>query len=670
MKNIYLWNKGIASGKLVPLLWFSAKTYFETNGTNVDLWNWGDPFIDEKSLDLILSECEKNPPDIFGFSIYVWSCIDADVVAKKIKNLYPKCLIIYGGPQNDIKYSSNFFIKRPWVDLVVPGDVYGEPILCHILSNFDSLKHSEIPEVYYQKNGITFKSKHEFVKRSFIWPKNIFKAQKKYFDFDKTNSLVIYESSRGCPYKCIYCDWGGGTYTKVVKKPLETVFSELEFLCANGIENFFIADANFGIFKEDIQIIKYLITLKKKYGYPKTVTLENAKNNLSRVLEIQELLIVNGLTSHYKISVQNPHDEIKKNIERVDIPFDEHLTAIRKLKEKYDAPIQIETILGLPGDSYQLTLDSIDLFQVEGIDSYRPSIWNLLPETPAYSPEMREKFKLQTKQFELYSFPFRYKLDQEKDHGVNTFQSAQLLLSENVIGTYSYSPKEWCDMLVVIAISCSAKTLGMGVITKYLKENYDINPSYLYDFVYKELIMKKEFSDKNLNTKLGEINHNLYRLINDPNETSIEFDIDPEFPLLFSLPVYFTFLVMLYPQDFFSTLCNKLSKKFADDKFIDLITYLTGVMIDINYDPAMKRKFICNYNWYGYYTTNIPLTNGVYEYIINDELIKHSGSIDFEYSDFPTILDSIQKTKQFFYHRASNQARKKYAQYISESRLK
>ena len=670
MKNIYLWNKGIASGKLVPLLWFSAKTYFETNGTNVDLWNWGDPFIDEKSLDLILSECEKNPPDIFGFSIYVWSCIDADVVAKKIKNLYPKCLIIYGGPQNDIKYSSNFFIKRPWVDLVVPGDVYGEPILCHILSNFDSLKHSEIPEVYYQKNGITFKSKHEFVKRSFIWPKNIFKAQEKYFDFDKTNSLVIYESSRGCPYKCIYCDWGGGTYTKVVKKPLETVFSELEFLCANGIENFFIADANFGIFKEDIQIIKYLITLKKKYGYPKTVTLENAKNNLSRVLEIQELLIVNGLTSHYKISVQNPHDEIKKNIERVDIPFDEHLTAIRKLKEKYDAPIQIETILGLPGDSYQLTLDSIDLFQVEGIDSYRPSIWNLLPETPAYSPEMREKFKLQTKQFELYSFPFRYKLDQEKDHGVNTFQSAQLLLSENVIGTYSYSPKEWCDMLVVIAISCSAKTLGMGVITKYLKENYDINPSYLYDFVYKELIMKKEFSDKNLNTKLGEINHNLYRLINDPNETSIEFDIDPEFPLLFSLPVYFTFLVMLYPQDFFSTLCNKLSKKFADDKFIDLITYLTGVMIDINYDPAMKRKFICNYNWYGYYTTNIPLTNGVYEYIINDELIKHSGSIDFEYSDFPTILDSIQKTKQFFYHRASNQARKKYAQYISESRLK
>jgi hypothetical protein len=63
------------------------------------------------------------------------------------------------------------------------------------------------------------------------------------------------------------------------------------------------------------------------------------------------------------------------------------------------------------------------------------------------------------------------------------------------------------------------------------------------------------------------------------------------------------------------------------------------------------------------------LTNGVYEYIINDELLKHSGSIDFEESDFPKILDPIQKMKQFFYHRASNPARKKYAQYISERKL-
>ena len=184
-KNIYLWSKGITAGRLIPVLWFSSKTYFESNGTNVDSWNWCDPFIDEKSLDDILLECKKNPPDIFGFSIFIWNCIDADIVAKKIKELYPKCLIIYGGPQNDIKYSSDFFLKHPWVDLVVPGDVYGEPILCQILNTFENFKAADIPEVYYQKHGITFKSKHEFVKRSFVWPKNIFLAQEKYFNFDK-----------------------------------------------------------------------------------------------------------------------------------------------------------------------------------------------------------------------------------------------------------------------------------------------------------------------------------------------------------------------------------------------------------------------------------------------------------------------------------------------------
>jgi putative methyltransferase len=335
IKNLYLWNRNIFNSSVISPFWFSCKTYFEENGQTIDQWSWQDPFLYHKTKDEIFKICEESPPAIFGFSLYIWNHLEADEIAQEIKRRYPSCLIIYGGPQIDIKYSNNFFNEKPWVDLVVPSDVYGEVILTYILDHYDNLTYSDIPEVYYQKQGIKFKSRHEFVKRSFVWPTNIYLKQKEYLNIDTKNSLVIYESTRGCPYKCSYCDWGGGTYTKIVRKPMDTILSELETLAQNKFEHFYFTDANFGIFKDDIKILEYVVALKEKYGYPKVVNVENAKNNLDRVIEIQKLLIKSKLSFFYKISIQNPDDEIKKNIDRIDIPFTKQLESIIELKSNF-----------------------------------------------------------------------------------------------------------------------------------------------------------------------------------------------------------------------------------------------------------------------------------------------------------------------------------------------
>jgi len=653
----------------LPILWFTSKTYYEERGSKVNEWNWCDPFIDELSTDALLEYCEKHPPNIFGFSVFLWSYLEIDVIAKTIKELYPDCLIVYGGPQNNNKYSFDFFQKKPWVDVVVPGDVYGEPILCQILDQFDNLNIADIPEVFYHRKGFQFKSKVQFAKRDFTWPKNIFKSQEKYFNFDTNNSMVVYETSRGCPYKCIYCDWGGGVYTKVVKKPIETVFAELEFLCSHNIETFYISDANFGIFKEDIDIIKHVATLKKKYGYPKSVMVENAKNNLDRVMEIQEVLISNKLSFYYKLSVQNPHDDIKKNIERVDIPFEDHLAAIRKLREKYNAPILIETILGLPGDSYQRTLESIDLFQSHDIEGFRPSIWQLLPETPAFGPEMREKFQIKTKWFEIYTVPFRYKNNAIVDQGVSGIANKNPMFSENVISTYSYSEQEWCDMLVLTMLSGVGKTVGMDFLIKYINDVHDRSPSFYYDHLYREIVVNKKFNDPILNDKLGDIPTKLYNLLEDPSATTIEFDIGKDFPLLLAPYVYVVFTIMLYPKEFFTSVTNYFANLLDDDKILDLGIFLTQIMIDIDYDPNIGRKFITEYNWYSYYNNERALVKSKYEYTLLDSQLKFVSNDDNEYSDYPSHSDPIQKMKQFFYHRASNPSRKKYAQKIVEQEI-
>lgn len=669
MKNIYLWNKSIYSGIVVPTLWFSAKTYYEENGSHTNEWAWHDPYIHEKSFEHVLELCAINPPNLFGFSLYIWSHIEANKLAQEIKRRYPKCLIVYGGPQIDIKYSNNFFTSHPWVDLVVPSDVYGEPIIQHILDNFDSLKHQDIPEVYYHKGGIKFKSQHDFVKRSFKWPTNIFKNNQDHFDFDKTNSLAIYETTRGCPYKCTYCDWGGGTFTKVVKKPLDTIYSEIETLCKNKIENFFIADANFGIYKEDVSIAQHIVAMKNKYGYPLSVTVENAKNNLARVIEIQRILMENKLVFWYKISVQNSNDEIKKNIDRVDIPFEDYLKEILKLKQEYDAPVMVETILGLPGDSYARTLESIDLYHRSTVDIFRSAIWNLLPEAPAYDPVHRKKFDIKTKWFEIYTHSFRYKPSALVDAGVVTISNSDSMYVENVISTYSYSKYEWCDMFAVSMLSSMASTVGLNFLTEFLDREYNIGPGAVYDVLYKEIIVNKQFTDPILNEKLSKLPENLYELVDNPDVLKLEFDIDENFPLYLAPHVYVAFIIMLYPQDFFTTVTKHFADKLQDNRLHDLGLFLTNIMIDLDYNPTQQRRFVTTHNWYSYIINHKPLINSSFEYIIVDKLLKFTGTNSVEYSDYPDTNDIYQKIKQFFYHRASNPARIKYASNIVEREL-
>ena len=663
-KNIYLWSNGI-TGKVLPILWFSAKTYYEEYGNKIDQWLWHEPFIHEWSDEKLFAYLKDNPPTIFGFSVYVWSYSKIKKLSKKISELYPDCLIIWGGPQISIKYENDFFTKHPEVKIVVPSDVYGEAILCHILDKFNNgkVKEVDIPEIYFQRSGMKLKSKIPFIKKDFVWPTNIFKAQKDYFHSDMANSLAIYESTRGCPYRCSYCDWGGGTFTKTIKKPLETVFSELEFLAEQKVEWFYFADANFGIFKDrDLQIIEYVAKLKERFGYPQIVNVENAKNNLERVLQIQEILIKNKLAPFYKISIQSVHDDVKKNIERVDIPFEEQYEKVKELQNKYDAPILIETILGLPGDSYKKTLETIEVLETKEIGSFRPAIWNLLPEAPAYDPVERKKWGIKTKWLKIITHPFRLKENKNIEGVTATFWDNDVLL-ENVIETKSYDRIEWCDMFVLTIISGTSKSIGLSKLVKYLNEEENIPIVEFYNSFYQNLVKKKKFLNKELNERIAGLPTMLYDLV-DPDSPSTDFDINigDFFPGYLSPNLFFIFSVMLHPSQFYKSIEMLMLPRVKDkEKLRDLTNYLINSFIDIDFDPKFGRKFNTQYNWFEYFENDkYQLTPSRYTFKVLDKHLKFVGSIDSEFSDYPEIDDYNQKVIQFFYHRAYNMPRPKF----------
>ena len=63
--------------------------------------------------------------------------------------------------------------------------------------------------------------------------------------------MPVIETNRSCPYRCTFCAWGIGTQ-KLLKFDEERVLSEIEYIAkrCNKTPTMFIADANFGIFRE------------------------------------------------------------------------------------------------------------------------------------------------------------------------------------------------------------------------------------------------------------------------------------------------------------------------------------------------------------------------------------------------------------------------------------
>ena len=69
-------------------------------------------------------------PDVVAFCCYVWNTSFQSIIAKKIKELYPNCLIIVGGPHIPIK-QDKWFKDHPYIDIAVVNE--GEEIFENVL---------------------------------------------------------------------------------------------------------------------------------------------------------------------------------------------------------------------------------------------------------------------------------------------------------------------------------------------------------------------------------------------------------------------------------------------------------------------------------------------------------------------------------------------------------
>lgn len=296
-------------------------------------------------------------PYVVAFSNYMWNFKFNLKLAKKIKELFPQCCIIFGGHQ--IADTKEWLEKYEFIDFAIygEGEVAFSQILVELNKNGD---FSKIQNISFRDNGTVVKTDE----KSLCIDINTIPSPyiNGIFDDIVKNSsdkfAAVIETARGCPYHCAYCDWGD--YDLPVRRfSKERVTAEIKWLAENKIVFVVLADSNFGMVESDNEIVDTFIEAKNSYGYPKAVEMAFAKFSSARIFEMNKKIYENNMSRGATLSMQTLHPEALRNIGRENMTR-ENFSNLMKLYSGHNIPAYTELILGLPGETFESFCEGID----------------------------------------------------------------------------------------------------------------------------------------------------------------------------------------------------------------------------------------------------------------------------------------------------------------------
>lgn len=407
-------------------------------------------FLDTIYKRELLNECvnKLKKSDIVFFSIYVWNEKISLKIGEELKKINKDILLVYGGPSvpdNKFGLAENFLKENNFIDLIVHQE--GERTALQIVENFPNKNYDNIDNVSYIKNSKYFNKPNLPRLRDFESVPSPYLSG--VFDnLIKNNPnehwLASWETNRGCPFSCAFCDWGSATASKVSRMDLDRVFRELDWFSNHKVEFIFCCDANFGMLPRDFEIAKKAAENKKKYGFPQVLSVQNTKNARERAYKVQKLLAENGLSKGVTLAMQSVNPHTLEAIKRDNISLDDY-AELQKRFAKDNIPTYTEFILGLPGDSYDDFANGVsDVIQSGQHNRIQYNNLTILPNAEMNMPDYKKKYKIKTVTGPIVNV--HGSLDENPADGIAEEQHV-------VISTSTLSKEDWIKSRVYASIS-------------------------------------------------------------------------------------------------------------------------------------------------------------------------------------------------------------------------
>jgi radical SAM superfamily enzyme YgiQ (UPF0313 family) len=370
-------------------------------------------------------------PDVLAFSTYVWSERYSLEVARRARARHPGAFVVFGGPSvpRHPERAKAFLAEHPFIDALAFGE--GESSFPEILLALrDGTPLADVAGLALRGDIITA-PRERIVDFS--------AAASPYLDgtFDallgaQPPGAALLETNRGCPFACTFCDWGQAIASKVNELPLERLHEELSWIARRQIPYIYIVDANFGIRRRDLEIVRAIGRIKAATGFPRYVFFHLVKNATERHLDVVFALREAGIATHLALSAQDFEPSVLVAVKRDNILLQRALD-LRRLCHERGIPTFNEMILGLPEQTYASFASSM----VKAVTPYPGDAFQLylaraLPNAEMASPEERARYGLQTRRVRIGSF--------HRDDAADAWVPE---LEEIVVGTSAMPLPDW-----------------------------------------------------------------------------------------------------------------------------------------------------------------------------------------------------------------------------------
>lgn len=396
-RNFYAWN----------LTWMFTKTHYDHHGLYSQYVEWIEPIYDWYDIPTVIDAVKRCvDADVIMFSNYIWNYADNDIAACWIKQNHPHILTITGGPQ--VEVSRKDFYNRYWMydyicEPTMPAEIYMQDWI-------DQYFGSTVPD----HAKIAFDTKSNGLKKSFFYPyvsvyrehKDYIARAKAYFESRGMPVSMTYESTRGCPFRCTFCEWGGGTGTKLEKKTIEQIRDDLDCIEELGFKTIDLIDSNIGMLeKRDFEMLDLLRRKGMRIhvlSLLKTEKFERKKRIIDKLMDL-------GLRAN--LSVQTFSAEALENAQRPDLTLEEQMELCRHIRQRiveergeefFLQPAStikeiasVEFIMGMPGSTIDDFYNEFEMMEILRSWSDPRFEYSYLPATEASSAEDLEKLQVE-----------------------------------------------------------------------------------------------------------------------------------------------------------------------------------------------------------------------------------------------------------------------------------
>lgn len=335
-----------------------------------------DMIVEKMGYDTLENEIKKRRPDVVGITTTTFTLIDSIITAKIIKKADKDIKVVFGGPHAHIYPEETMSI--PEVDFLVLGE--GEITFTELLQKIDN--YEELKRI----KGIVFKRDDRIVNtgyRGFIkdldslpFPARYITPYKKYYSLiAKRNPITTMFTSRGCPYRCLFCHRPHMGKKFRARSP-ENVVEEIEECVNKGIHEILIYDDTFNVDKQRVLDICNLI---KERGLDIYFDIRARIDRINKEMLIA-LKEAGCVRIHY--GVESANQRILE-ILRKDITIEQAERVIKMTKD-----VGIETLayfmIGNPTETREEILNTIKFARKLKPDYCHFSVTTPFPATPLY----------------------------------------------------------------------------------------------------------------------------------------------------------------------------------------------------------------------------------------------------------------------------------------------